>query len=43
MEAILGSAFGIIGEWATVGLLIDNMFNLLFLKSTAPAFHYVML
>ena len=43
MAAVLGRSFVIIGEWATVGLLIDNMFNLLFLKSTAPAFHYVML
>ena len=39
----MGSAFGIIGEWATVGLLSDNTFDLLFLKSTAPACHSVML
>ena len=31
MAAVLGSSFGIIGEWATVGLLSDNMFDLLFL------------
>ena len=43
MAAVLGSAFGIIGECATVGLLSDNMFDLLFLNSTAPTCIYVML
>ena len=41
MEAVLGSAFGIIGEWATLGLLSDNIFDLLFLKSTAPTCNLV--
>ena len=50
MAAVSGSAFGIIGHdsvrltrWATVGLLNDNIFDLLFLKSTSPACHSVML
>ena len=43
MEAVSGSAFGIICEWDTVGFLSDNMFDLLFLKPTAPAYHAVML
>ena len=43
MVAVSGSAFVIIGKWTTVGLLSDNMFYLLFLKSTAPAYHLVML
>ena len=43
MEAVSGSAFGIIGEWVTVGLFSDNMFDLLFLKSNAPACHLVTL
>ena len=43
MAAVLGRSFVIIGEWATVGFLSDNIFDLLFLKSTAPAFHLVML
>ena len=43
MAAVLGRAFGIIGEWATVGLLSDNIFDLLFLKPTAPACNYLML
>ena len=43
MAAVYGSVFGIIGEWATVGLLSDNMFDLLFLKSTEPNCHSVML
>ena len=30
MAAVLGSAFVIKGEWATVGLLRDNMFESLF-------------
>ena len=40
---VSGRAFGIIDEWAAVGLLRDNIFDLLFLKSTAPACHLVML
>ena len=40
---VSSSAFGIIGEWATVGLLSDNTFDLLFLKSAAPTCHGVML
>ena len=43
MAAVSGSASGIIGEWAMLGLLSDNMFDLLFLKSTKPACHSVML
>ena len=43
MAAVSGSAFVIIGEWSTVGLLSDNTFDLLFLKSPAPAYHLVML
>ena len=43
VASVLGSAFGIIGEWATLGLLSDNIFDLLFIKSTAPACHVVML
>ena len=43
MEAVSGRAFGIIFEWATIGLLSVNIFDLLFLKSTAPACHLVML
>ena len=43
MEALLGSVFCIIGECATVGLLNDNMFYLLFLKYTTPACYSVML
>ena len=43
MSAVSGSAFGIIGEWALVGLLSDNIFDLLFLKSTAPDCHLMML
>ena len=43
MAAVLGSSFGIIGEWDTVGLLSDNMFDLLFIKFTAPTCHSVML
>ena len=39
MVAVSVSAFGIIGEWVMVGLLSDNMFDLLFLKSTAPVCH----
>ena len=43
MAAVSGSAFGVTGEWATVGLLRDNIFELLCLKSTAPICHSVML
>ena len=43
MEVVSGSALGIIGEWATVGLLSDNMFDLLLIKSTAHDCHLVML
>ena len=43
MAEVSGRAFGIIGEWATVGLLSDHIFDLLFLKSTAPACCSVML
>ena len=43
MAEVSGRAFGIIGEWATVGLLSDIMFDLLFLKSTEPACHFMML
>ena len=43
MAAVSGSAFGIIGEWDMVGLLSDNNFELIFLKSTAPTCHSVML
>ena len=43
MAAISGSAFSIIGEWVKAGLLSDNMFDLLSIKSTAPAYHSVML
>ena len=43
MAAVSGSAFGVTGEWATVGLLRDNIFELLCLKSTASACHLLML
>ena len=50
MAAVSGSDFRIIGDdcvsktgWATVGLMSDNIFDLLFLKSTEPACHSVML
>ena len=43
MDEVSGSAFGVTGEWATVGLLRDNIFELLCLKSTAPTCHLVML
>ena len=43
MAVVLGSAFDIIGEWDTVGLLSDNIFDLLCLKSNAPTCHLVML
>ena len=47
---VSGSAFSIIDDdcviktgWATVCLMSDNIFDLLFLKSTAPTCHSVML
>ena len=43
MAAILGSAFGITGEWGMVSLLRDNIFELLCLKYTAPTCNSVML
>ena len=43
MAAVSGSAFRIVGDCDTVGLLSDNIFGLLFIKSTAPACHSVML
>ena len=43
MAAVSGSAFGSTGEWAMVGLLRDNIFELLYLKSTAPTYHLLML
>ena len=43
MVAVSGSAFGITGEWDTVGFLRNNIYELLCLKSTAPTFHLVML
>ena len=42
MVAVWGNAFGIICDWATVGFLSDNIFDLLFLKSTEPACNYLM-
>ena len=43
MTTVSGSDFGITGEWDTVGLLRDNIFELLCLKSTVPTCHLVML
>ena len=43
MATVLGSAFGNTCEWAMVGSLRDNIFELLCLKSTTPACHLVML
>ena len=43
MAAVSVSAFGITGEWDPVGLLRDNIFELLYLKSTAPTCHSVIL
>ena len=42
MDAVSGSAFGITCECYMVGLLRDNIFELLCLKYTAPACHLVM-
>ena len=42
MAVVSGRAFDLTGEWATVGVLEDN-FLLLFLMSTAPICHSVML
>ena len=41
MAAVLGGAVGVTGEWATVGMLRDNMFELLCLTSTVPICHSV--
>ena len=43
MAAVLGSAFDVTGDWATVGVLRDNMFDLLCLMSVASICHLVML
>ena len=43
MEEVSIRGFGIIVGWATVALLSDNISDLLFLKSTAPVCHLVML
>ena len=43
MSAVSGSDFDITCEWATVGLLRDNLFELLCFKSTAPTCYLVML
>ena len=43
MSVVSGSSFDIIGEWVMVRLLSDNMFDLLFLKFTGPACHFLML
>ena len=43
MAEVSGSSVSIIGEWDTVGLLSDNMFDLIFIKSTAPDCHLVLL
>ena len=43
MLTLLGRSFGNIGEWATVGMLSYNIFELSFLNSTVSAYHLVML
>ena len=43
MAAVSGSAFDVTGEWATVGVLRNNIFELLCITSTAPICHLVML
>ena len=43
MAVVSGIDFVVTGEWAAVGLLRDNIFELLCLKSTAPICHLVML
>ena len=43
MSAVSGSAFGITGEWDTIGLLMDNILELFCLKSAAPTCNLVML
>ena len=43
MSAVSGRAFDVIGEWAKVGVLRDNVFALLCLMSTSPICHSVML
>ena len=43
MDAVTGSDFDMTGEWDMVGVLKDNMFELLCLTYTAPRFYLVML
>ena len=43
MAAVSGIALGNTCEWATISLLRDNIFELLFLKFTAPTCHWLML
>ena len=42
MSAVSGRAFDVTGEWATVGVLRDNL-GLLCITSTVPICHSVML
>ena len=43
MAAVSGGDFDMTGEWAMLGMLIDSMFVLLCIMSTAPICHLVML
>ena len=43
MAAVSGSAFDVTGEWDTVGVLRDNMFELICITYTAHICHSVML
>ena len=43
MAALSVSAFGVTGEWATIGLLMDNIFELVYLKCIARICYLVML
>ena len=43
MAAVSGSAFDVTGDWDKVGVLRDNIYELLCLTSTAPVCHSVML
>ena len=43
MSAVLSSDFAIPGQWDMVGVLRDNMFELLCLTSNAPICHSVIL
>ena len=43
VSVVLGRAFYVTSEWATVGVLIDNAFTVLCMTSTAPIYHSVML